>query len=227
MTKSVSAQAKIRSAVLAAALEDAAFEGWNDALLAVAGRKAGIPAAELREAFPNGAASLSRCFSDWADEAALRKLKLHADMRIRDKIAAGVRARLEILAPHKPAVAASLSYMSLPPRNIALPKMVWRTADALWRAAGDTATDYNHYTKRLLLSGVLVSTTLYWLNDSSDGHDKTWQFLERRIEEVLKVGQRLSSLKKKPGQQKSETPNRKPGRRKPSKTRRSRKRRAK
>ena len=77
------------------------------------------------------------------------------------------------------------------PRHLALPKMVWRTADAIWREAGDTATDHNHYTKRLLLSGVITSTTLYWLNDDSPGQEKTWEFLDARIDGAMKLGRGL------------------------------------
>ena len=108
-----------------------------------------------------------------------------------------MRTRLEILQPHKPAVSAALAFMALPPRNLHLPKMVWTTADRLWQAAaGDTATDFNHYTKRLLLAGVLTSTTLYWLNDKSHGQENTWAFLDRRIANVLKVGQKNFVLQK-------------------------------
>ncbi len=92
------------------------------------------------------------------------------------------------------AVRAALTFLALPPRNIHLPKCVWATADKIWRAAGDTATDYNHYTKRILLSGVLSATTLYWLNDDSAKKEKTWAFLDRRIDNVLKIGQGMNQV---------------------------------
>jgi ubiquinone biosynthesis protein COQ9 len=154
------------------ALRDAPFDGWPDVRTILA-------------------------FSSWANEQTLARLKRKdlASMRVRDRIALGVRTRLEILEPHREALMAALRYLAPPPRNIHLPKMVWATADAIWRAAGDTATDYNHYTKRILLSGVITATTLYWLNDDSDDHAATWAFLDKRIDNVLTIGKALGKLK--------------------------------
>lgn len=185
--------------ILLAALRDAPFDGWNNALLENAARKCKVSAAETTRLFPAGARDLAVYFSEWADEQALAKLtpaKLK-NLKVREKIALGARTRLEIMTPYKAAAQAALTFMALPPRSLRLPKMVWRTADRLWLAAGDTATDYNHYTKRLLLSGVLTSTAMYWLNDRSGGHEKTWSFLDDRIDNVLKLGQKISAFRKK------------------------------
>ena len=121
------------------------------------------------------------------DTQGLEKLPL-ADMKVRDKVAAGVRARLEILEPHKEAVRRGLSFLALPLNGPLGLKLLYNTVDAIWYAAGDRATDYNFYTKRTLLSGVYSSTLLFWLNDKSEGHEASWAFLERRIDEVLKIG---------------------------------------
>ena len=48
-------------------------------------------------------------------------------------------------------------------------KLMYRTVDAMWRAAGDTSTDFNFYTKRGILAGVYGSTAMRWFNDTSDG----------------------------------------------------------
>lgn len=189
----------VKTDILLSALRDAPFDGWNDALLEKAAKKNKISAAETARLFPAGARDLAVYFSEWADDQALAKLtpaKLK-NLKVREKIALGARTRLEIMAPHKAAAQTALTFMALPPRSLWLPKMVWRTADRLWLAAGDTATDYNHYTKRLLLSGVLTSTALYWLNDQSAGHEKTWAFLGNRIDNVLKLGQKISAFRKK------------------------------
>lgn len=185
--------------ILEAILPDVAFDGWDMSLLARADHRLGLAEGTAAKAFPDGALGLVLHFSDWANRQMLEKMtaKKIADMRVRDKIALGVRARLEALAPHKQALSAALAYLAPPPRNLYLPRLVWRTADELWRRAGDTSTDYNHYTKRILLSGVITSTTLYWLNDGSKGNEKTWEFLSRRIDNVLKVGQKLGGLLKK------------------------------
>lgn len=189
----------VKTDILLSALRDAPFDGWNDALLEKAARKHGISASDIDRQFPAGARDLAVYFSEWADDQTLAKLtptKLK-NLKVREKIALGARTRLEIMTPYKAAANAALAFMALPPRSLWLPKMVWRTADCLWLAAGDTATDYNHYTKRLLLSGVLTSTALYWLNDPSEEHEKTWVFLGNRIDNVLKLGQKLSNFRKK------------------------------
>lgn len=186
-----------RDAVLLAALPDVPFDGWTPALLARAADKAGVDAASLNDLFPSGIKSLLAHFSSWADrtcEERLRDTDL-ASMRIRDRIALGVRTRLEILAPFKPAVSAALG-RSVDPRLAAqLPHTVWRTADRIWWLAGDDATDWNHYSKRALLSGVLASTGLYWLSDTSDDHADTWDFLQRRIDNVMMVGKGIGKVR--------------------------------
>ena len=66
-------------------------------------------------------------------------------------------------------------------------KSGWRTADVMWRIAGDTSTDYNHYTKRLMLGGVYSSTLLVWLDDQTPGFSETASFLDRRIDDVMRI----------------------------------------
>jgi ubiquinone biosynthesis protein COQ9 len=152
--------------------------------------------AEAQEAFPRGAEDLVLHFSRRATEKALAAMEKQdmSAMRVRDRVTLGVRARLEALAPWKEAVRAGLKFMSLPPRGLRMTRAVWDAADAIWWAAGDTATDYNHYTKRGLLSGVITAVTLYWLRDTSDGHENTWRFLDRRIENVMTLGRALGKF---------------------------------
>lgn len=178
-----------KDAVLAEALRLAAKTGWGPHLL---------PTPAARAVFPGGAAELAAWFSDWADRGMAEALtpKALADLRVRDRVTRGVRARLEFLTPHRAALGAALRFLSRQPGAVKLPGMVWRSAHLIWRAAGDTATDYNHYTKRLLLSGVIVSTTLHWLRDDSPGQRRTWAFLDRRIEDALKIGGLAAKFKK-------------------------------
>lgn len=186
-----------RDAVLMAALPDVAFDGWTDELLTRAAAKAGIADTARAELFPDGVASLLVHFSNWADRscaARLADVDLPA-LRVRERIALGVRTRLEVLEPYKAAVSAALGHSINPHNARRLPRSLWRTADQLWWLAGDTATDWNHYSKRTLLSGVLASTTLYWLSDASDDHADTWAFLDRRIDNVLTLGKSIGKIK--------------------------------
>jgi ubiquinone biosynthesis protein COQ9 len=108
-----------------------------------------------------------------------------AKMKIREKIRSLVWARIEIMGPARESVRTALSILSMP-QNVPLGMRIgWRTADLMWRAAGDTSTDYNHYTKRMTLGAVYGSTLLAWLDDDSDGWSETSAFLDRRIDNVM------------------------------------------
>jgi len=149
----------------------------------------------IKKALKDGrwTASTATAFSDWATDQALKTAP--KEKRTRDRVSNAVWRRLAALTPHKKGVAKMLTSLSFPPSTLG-PRLVWRIADRIWEASGDTSTDYNRYTKRLLLSGVISATTLYWLNDTSKGHVKTRAFLDARIENVLKVGQIVGRFKR-------------------------------
>jgi ubiquinone biosynthesis protein COQ9 len=107
-------------------------------------------------------------------------------MKYRDKIAAMVRFRLEAVTD-KEVVRRGTTLFALPQHASDGAKLVWGTCDAIWDALGDTSDDVNWYTKRATLSAVYSSTVLYWLGDTSDGHQATWEFLDRRIDNVMQI----------------------------------------
>jgi ubiquinone biosynthesis protein COQ9 len=109
-----------------------------------------------------------------------------AELKIRERIRQLIWFRLEMMAPAREAVRTGLSILAMPQNLPLAAKAGWRSADLMWRIAGDTATDYNHYTKRLILSGVYASTLLVWLDDQSEGWSETAAFLDRRIEGVMR-----------------------------------------
>ena len=168
--------------VLAAAIRAVPFDGWSRKLM----RELGDDAATL---FPGGADELLDFYLAEADRrmaAALENVDLPA-MKIRQRIAAAVRLRLEQAAPERETVRRTLATLALPGHAGLALRSLYRTVDAIWRACGDTATDFNFYTKRALLAGVYSSTLLYWLGDDSPGFENTWAFLDRRIERVMTI----------------------------------------
>ncbi len=117
-----------------------------------------------------------------------RKKLVAADlkaMKIRQRIAAAVKARLSVLKPHKEAARRAAALLSLPMNAALGAKLMYRTVDAMWRAAGDTSTDFNFYTKRGILAGVYGSTAMRWFSDTSDDEKATDEFLTARIENVM------------------------------------------
>jgi ubiquinone biosynthesis protein COQ9 len=186
----------LRDELLLATLPNVAFDGWSLHALRAGAQMAGIDWATARRAFPDGVPELVEHFSDWADRqmlAGLSDMDVGA-MRVRDRVRAAVRLRLEILAPHQEAVRRMLSWLALPQHARLGIELLFRTVDAMWIAAGDTSTDSNWYSKRGLLAGVLSMTTLYWLDDQSEDFRDSWDFLDRRIDDVMRIGRATGSV---------------------------------
>jgi len=179
----------LRERMLLAALAHVPFDGWSNAALAKACADAGLETDAWRGIFPGGIPELIEYFQGYADDkmgAVLAAENLEA-MKIRDRIAAGIRVRLELLARHREAVRRACAYFALPQNSGVGLKCLGRTVDAIWRAAGDAATDFSFYTKRATLAGVYTATLLYWLDDDSEGFQDTFAFLERRIGDVMEL----------------------------------------
>ena len=173
--------------ILDAVLDHVMFDGWSDKAIKAAAKDLTLDPFVISELFPKGPIDLIAFFVEVADdqmEAALQSKEVMS-LKIRERITLAVRLRLEMYAPYREAVRNALTLMALPqnaPRGL---KLTAGTVSRMWYATGDTSTDYNYYTKRLTLSAVYSSTLLYWLEDQSEGCAKTWEFLDRRIENVM------------------------------------------
>ncbi|WP_101067581.1 COQ9 family protein [Roseovarius salinarum] len=178
----------IRTEMLEAAKMHVPFDGWSDAALAAAARDAGVDIALARAVFPRGGVDLALAYHEAGDRAMLDRLEAEADtlaaMRFRDRIAAAVRFRIEAIDDRELARRGATLF-ALPQHAPDGARAIWRTCDRIWTALGDTADDVNWYTKRATLSGVYSSTLLYWLGDNSPEYAATWDFLDRRIEDVM------------------------------------------
>ena len=177
----------IREKLALAVGENAVFDGWTPAAVDSAAGQVGFDPAQARLALPKDQGgkidlyirAVDRELEAWFTPERLQGLK------IREKIRGLIWKRLEIMAPAREAVRRALSILAMP-QNIPMGlKAGWRTADVMWRIAGDTSTDFNHYTKRVTLAGVYASTLLVWLDDRTEGWTETADFLDRRIEDVM------------------------------------------
>ena len=179
-----------REKLLAAALAHVPFDGWSERALQAGAADLGLDPGLAANAFPGGPAELLAAFSAGIDRDMLVELEARdlKSLKHRERIATGVRTRLELLAPHREAVRRGLSFLAMPKHAALGAKCLYRSVDAIWHAAGDTSTDYNFYTKRMLLAGVYSATLLYWLNDESEDFAASWAFLDRRIGEVVRIG---------------------------------------
>lgn len=189
--------ARFRARILDAFPPHAVRLGWTRAAFEAAAADAGLTEGEAALACPRGAFDLFEAFADRADRAmlaALEDLDLAA-MRYRDRVRAAVQVRLEAQEPYKEAARAMTRALAQPLRAPEAARLLWRTADRIWRALGDTSTDENFYSKRAILSGVLASTYTRWFSDDGPGHEATWAFLDARIENVMQFEKLKARLK--------------------------------
>lgn len=166
----------------------AAFDGWGEKALAMAASELGVPADRAQLAFPGGAPEMIDAWFDWVDKAMLEAFPPEkiAGMKIRDRIRELVLFRLQLLVPAREALRRALAILALPRNAPAGARLAWRSADRIWRLAGDTAADFNHYSKRAILIGVYGSTTMIFLDDESEDLADTKAFLGRRIDDVMR-----------------------------------------
>ena len=168
--------------------ENAVFDGWTRQAVDSAAEQLGIDPLQARLAMPKGQASMIDLYIQEVDrmlEAHFTRKRL-ANLKIRQKIRALIWQRLETMGPSREAVRRGLAILAMP-QNVPLAlRISWRSADLMWRLAGDTSTDFNHYTKRMTLSAVYGSTLLVWLDDETEGWTETAAFLDRRIDDVMK-----------------------------------------
>lgn len=178
---------EIRSLLAPLLADAAAFDGWSHAAVTEAAGQAGIDPDVARLAFPGGAIDMVAAWVETIDarmEEAF-SAEVLAAMPVRERIRALVQFRLECLAGQEEALRRAHAVMAMPQNAARSLKLGWNSADAMWRLAGDTATDYNHYTKRAILGSIYAATLAVFAGDESEDKAETRAFLDRRIEGVM------------------------------------------
>jgi ubiquinone biosynthesis protein COQ9 len=176
----------LKSRLLDAALSHVSFDGWSPRAFDAAVADAGIDPAEAKAACPRGAIDLAVAFHRRGDDDLRQWLQTEdlSSLKFREKIAAAVRHR--IASGDREIVRRGSALFALPQHVPEGARLIWETADTIWNGLGDTSDDFNWYTKRLTLSGVYSSTVLFWLGDASEGAARSWNFLDRRIADVMR-----------------------------------------
>lgn len=179
---------EIRLALAPGIAANAAFDGWGDAARDMAADAAGIDRDIARLAFRDGAVGMIDAWFAHVDAEMTRALPPESlkAMPIRARISELVTARLTAMAQDREALRRALAILAMPQNVARAARLGWRSVDAMWRQAGDTATDYNHYTKRTILLGVYAATVTVFLDDESEGFADTRAFLGRRIEGIMR-----------------------------------------
>lgn len=180
---------ELRVALAPLNAQNAVFDGWTPAALAASAEQLGVPSDRARLAFPGGAKDMIDAWYAATDAAMVEAFPPEriAALKIRERIRELIRFRLDQMDPVREAARRALAVLAMP-QNLALgARLGWRAADTMWRLAGDTASDFNHYSKRAILSGVYGATLLVWLGDDGEGTAATQTFLDRRIDDVMKI----------------------------------------
>ncbi|WP_127112865.1 COQ9 family protein [Shimia sediminis] len=185
--------------LLDAALTHVVFDGWSEATFKAAIDDSGVTEALAHALCPRGAVDLAVAYHKRGDAAMLARFAAEdvSELRYSQKVAALVRFRLEAV-DDKETVRRGTALFALPHHAGTGAELIWGTVDAIWNALGDTSEDVNWYTKRATLSGVYGSTVLFWLGDDSEGYQATWDFLDRRIENVMQFEKVKAQVKASP-----------------------------
>jgi len=178
---------EVRAVLAPIIARNAGFDGWSDAAVHAAADEAGVDRDVAKLAFKDNAIDMIDAWIDSIDMELAHRLPAEklAAMKIRDRITALLSTRLEIMVPDRESLRRAMAIMAMPQNLVRSAKIGWRSADRMWRLAGDAASDFNHYTKRMTLSAVYASTLSVFVNDDSDNFADARAFLDRRIDNVM------------------------------------------
>lgn len=179
---------ELRLALAPAVADAAIFDGWSEEAVTMAANQMGADVDVARLAFKGGPIDMVFAWIEAVDIAMAKAFPedVIAPMKIRERIRALVQFRLDAVAGQEEALRRALAIMALPQNVAQATSRGWRSADLMWRLAGDTATDYNHYTKRAILASIYAATVAVFVDDASEGRTETRAFLDRRIDGVMK-----------------------------------------
>lgn len=179
---------ELRLALAPAVADAVVFDGWSEAAVRAAAEIEGVDPDVAALAYPGGAMDMIAAWIESVDLAMIAALPAErlAEMKIRDRIAGLVLARLDAMRGREEALRRALAVLAMPQNAARALQLGWRTADIIWRRAGDTATDYNHYTKRTMLGAIYGATLSVFVDDESEGKRETRAFLDRRIAGIMR-----------------------------------------
>jgi ubiquinone biosynthesis protein COQ9 len=175
--------------ILAPAIADAAvFDGWSRDAVVLAAEQEGFDPDIALLAFKDGKMAMIEAWIEQVDAAMIATFPPEelAKLKVRDRIRLLITFRLEQCDMREEALRRALAIMALPQNAARTLRRSWRSADLMWRLAGDTATDYNHYTKRTILASLYGATLAVFVDDRSEGKADTYAFLDRRLDGVMR-----------------------------------------
>jgi len=185
-----------KDALLEAMLPNVLFDGWSIAALKQGAAAIDLPESEIARLFPQGAEEARLWLDGWADRRMIDALPPEQlqGMRLHHRVAAAIKARLDLLLPYREAVRLAIGARVSPTGSVQAAQAAYRTVDAIWWHVGDKSTDFSFYTKRMMLGALYSAAVLYWLNDTSDVTADTHDFIDRRLADIIKLPSLKSSI---------------------------------
>ena len=190
----------VKEKLTKAVLKSVIFDGWSNQLINSACIELDLDYNIVETLFPRGIIDIAVDYHKNGDEKMIDSLKSKdfENYKIREKIFLAIQIRLQVEEKNKELIRRNISFFSLPQNLLDGNQLVWGTAHKIWSFFGDQSTDYNYYSKRAILSAVYGSVALYWLGDESENSEATWEFLERRIQNVMLFESFKAKLKSDP-----------------------------
>ena len=190
----------VKKKLTKAVLKSVIFDGWSNQLIKSACIELDLDYNIVETLFPRGIIDIAVDYHKNGDEKMIDSLKSKdfENYKIREKIFLAIQIRLQVEEKNKELIRRNISFFSLPQNLLDGNQLVWGTAHKIWSFFGDQSTDYNYYSKRAILSAVYGSVALYWLGDESENSEATWEFLERRIQNVMLFESFKAKLKSNP-----------------------------
>jgi len=158
--------------------------GLNRISVRAGAKAAGFTDAELDLIAPNGAGDVAAILWRRHDEAALgaEAAAIVSGMKIRDRIGYLLNARIDALAGDEKLAHRLIGSLMLPMHLGLYRRLLWATADRIWQLAGDKALDENHYSKRLIVCGILGTALMTRL---TRGREAQLEQIKRNIDGVM------------------------------------------
>lgn len=177
-----------KTKILDAFLKAVPFDGWNENTLINISKKLEFKDGYYLLLFPEGIISLTQYFYKKMDESLENSFKNNTYTKVSEKIYHLIELKLQLYSKQKEAIRKLSQYNLLPQNILSTKKQLWNNCDKIWHLAGDTSTDYNYFTKRIILEGIYSSTLLYWLADDSPNFEDTKVFLKNKLSSIGNFG---------------------------------------